>query len=185
MAAELPGHQQRVHDLETQIAGLRGQVKDLENDTRLREIAEEIAGIDRLLVEQERLMGELSGERDIDTKDLTGQIDSLQSKFTTVLDTDERIREMKAEIFGIEKTIAETEGKIAQLADDRDSELISLRSRLKSDTEKLSVLDLKDPACQSSTCSFIVDALKSKDGLPDLNKAISDRAGLQIGRAHV
>ena len=35
---ELPGHQQKVHDLETQIAGLRQQVKDLDADAELREI---------------------------------------------------------------------------------------------------------------------------------------------------
>lgn len=83
--AELPAHQQKVHDLETQIAQLRQQAKDLEGDGFIREITEEIAGIDRLIAEQERLIAENADDRDQEMRALAIKIDAVRRQ-TSALD---------------------------------------------------------------------------------------------------
>jgi exonuclease SbcC len=58
---------------------------------------------------------------------------------------------------------------------DHDSDKLRLQQEIAFRKEKMATLDLKDPACQSKTCSFIVGALKALDELPELELNLQER----------
>lgn len=113
----VPVYQKRCHDLETALAQLRQQVKDLENDPAIGAL---VKGIEE-------------GKR--------------------------RAAELAREIHDLE----------------HDREVTRVLSRIETAMEKTTALDLKDPACQSTACSFIVAALEAQEALPGLNQELEAR----------
>lgn len=65
-----------------------------------------------------------------------------------------------------ERTVKEKEKEIRELDDSR--ELFTLNAQIKNTEAMTTALDAKDPACVSTTCSFIVGALRAAEILPDL-----------------
>ncbi|MFH2076127.1 MAG: hypothetical protein ABIJ57_12410, partial [Pseudomonadota bacterium] len=80
----VPVYQKRCHDIETEIAGIRQQVKDLENDPALREINKKI------------------GETELAIKTKKKEIQDIENDFQTLA--------LQAEIKGIEKAALVGEG---------------------------------------------------------------------------
>ena len=50
-----------------------------------------------------------------------------------------------------------------------------MRIQIRNTHEKMHALDLKDPACQSTTCSFIVAALAARDALPRMEASLAEK----------
>lgn len=107
--------------------------------------------------------------------------------------TTAEIAEIQDTVHKIESRIQDNRAKKKELAN--DSELVRLEHAIaqtvhmiKQGNGQLSVLEVRDKECQSSTCSFIVAALKAKEELPkleaecaDLSRQKQERAG-QIER---
>ena len=128
MTGEINKQREKVHVLEIALQELRQALKAQADNETARNLREEIAGIDRIIMEQERLLKDLDPQRDVDARTIMAKIDAAR--------------------------------------------------------EKMTALDLKDPSCQSTTCSFIVAALAEKDQLPALEKALESREAALSARAN-
>lgn len=65
--AELPGHQQRVHDIETQITGLRQQLKDLDNDPEMVSLVKQFEEAEGMVRDRKNELTALDNDRDLFT----------------------------------------------------------------------------------------------------------------------
>lgn len=57
----------------------------------------------------------------------------------------------------------------------RDPQVTALETSIKNARERMALLDKRDPACTSTTCAFILNALKAKDEIPTLDQAHGER----------
>lgn len=60
----------------------------------------------------------------------------------------------------------------------QDPQTVSLETAITAAKRRKALWDKRDPACTSTICSFIVDALKAEDEIPALEKALKDRKDL-------
>lgn len=144
---------------------------------KYRELAAESAKADAVLKDREVILGAAEKEKQVDDK-ISAQLaenDRLNiemaahQKIIHGLETE--IQELRQAMKDLENDnkLREIENQYAELtAKEREFQLKIYHAR-----EKISALGLKDSACQSSTCSFIVDALDAKKILPTLHKELS------------
>jgi DNA repair exonuclease SbcCD ATPase subunit len=175
--------------VETELSGLRTKYEDL---------ARQIKALDAILADREYVLGAADQE-----KELTARIETLADEVETlqaaVMTRQEALQAAEEEIRGLEKRddellhdpelsalsqeinnvltpqIEDRNRKIRALND--DLELDRLSRRVVELEGKTVDLDRKDPACQSTTCSFIVGALKAQEELPAAREAMKERAG--------
>lgn len=148
-------------------------------------IGGEIKELDALLTNEAEITAAGAKEQEINNKIelLTKNIDLTAAEIAEIQDTvnkiEARINEYKAKKKELQNDpeIVRLEHAIAQTA-----------FAIKQHNAQLSSLEVRDKDCQSSTCSFIVAALKAKEELPkleseaaDLSRQKQDRAG-QIER---
>lgn len=81
-------------------------------------------------------------------------------------DGQDNLQAAVAEINAVERNIEKLEN---------DHDLFVLRNDIKTAERDYKALDLRDPECRSTTCSFIVEAVKAKDRLPELRDKFKSR----------
>jgi exonuclease SbcC len=82
------------------------------------------------------------------------------------LDNDPQVIEAEKELTDLTFKLTGAKQALENLKNDKTLQMAD--GRIIVAKEKMKSLDLKDPACQSSTCDFIVEALKAKASLPEL-----------------
>ncbi|MCK9520745.1 MAG: hypothetical protein M0R74_17235 [Dehalococcoidia bacterium] len=196
----IENHHTRISLLETSIAEDQAlQVKNAAYKERLVAFEKEKADLEQeMQAEKETANKELGALRKTaqDLKDEIGKYSSILERKAEIEHAISRLAEHRKEqerlqgvadklreeskVLTAEQTAADKAvGKLGvDIRDlEKDWELNELESKLKRAREDAKLLDLKDPECKSATCSFIVEALKSLDQIPTLQKAIEIRQG--------
>lgn len=88
-------------------------------------------------------------------------------------DNDAEIRGYDAKAGDIGLRLSELDRVKQDLANDREShDLVAKINRCR---EQMAALEVKDPSCVSTTCSFIIGALAARDELPVFERQLEDR----------
>jgi len=172
--------------------------KDLsEMRAEAQSLTSEIKQLDELLADEERISGADQRLKQIDA-DLE-KMTAAQSKFNSEVqeltklqlekqteaneidkDANEKKAETEKQLQIILNKVAGKTQKIDNLKktiDDleKDSTLRNLEKDLEVFKNQVKDLDLRDPDCKSSTCSFITTALKAKESIPEVEKMVESR----------
>lgn len=143
-------------DQATTLAGLRDKYAKLktEFDACCRAIVDkeaiEAAAKDETALRQ--IIDKEAADVDTMTGDLAQRKDALKA--------------IETEWAGHKHELSEANAALTVLKTSR--ELMTVEAQIRQAKDKTKDLDLKDPACQSTTCSFIVGALEAARSLPDL-----------------
>ena len=160
---------------------------------KYREIAMELQKTDAILAEKTRIEGAAKEAQAVQAQIemLQAEIDQSAALITkhqeTVhaleissqegrqafkdIDNDKALRDIETAIGEMERAVADRTRDLREL--DNDREVSDIRSQIRNTREKMHALDLKDPACQSTTCSFIVSALAARDALPNMEPLLA------------
>ena len=97
------------------------------------------------------------------------------------------LAQRKKDLAAVEKEWAGHKQKLSEANADLNAlktsrELMSVEAQIKQAKDKTKDLELKDPACQSTTCSFIVGALNAAQSLPELEAQREQIAALIEGK---
>ena len=160
---------------------------------KYREIATELQKIDAILAEKPRIFGAAKEAQAVQAQIemLQAEIDRSAALITkhqeTVhaleissqegrqafkdIDNDKSLRDIATAIGEMERSAADRTRDLRELENDREA--YDKRSQIRNNREKMHALDLKDPACQSTTCSFIVSALAARDALPEMEALLA------------
>ncbi len=112
-------------------------------------------------------------------------IDKINAIDREILTIDQSIRdlandpewaELDKEIRDIRTNISAKEQQINDI--DNDKQVADLHNTINNCREKIATLDLKDPACNSTTCSFIISAIEASKELSALEAALQQRLEL-------
>lgn len=190
---------QRKADLAEQIAKVRER-DDREEDKELRKLEvqyrendAEIKQANEILKNKDAILGAANreGEINAEIEKLTAQIETLNAKYADTLveisTEDIKTAELRQlikdnandqETARTDKEISELNEKIKDVNQaikdiDNDTDVIKAESLIKATERQQEAYELKDPACQSTTCLFIVDALKARELLPTLRGQLS------------
>ena len=127
------------------------------------------ATIDGLTIELEKLTEQGAAHQELihamenSRRDLEASIQALNA--------DEKLKEIKDNITATRNLVNAQEVEIKII--ETDPRVSALESEIKSLTEKAEILAVKDPACQSTTCAFIVNALEAAEKLPVARKELA------------
>ena len=91
----------------------------------------------------------------------------------TRLKDDAELRRLDALVKDIDSDIEDEDRTLRELSDDRI--IHDLTTQIKQAQGKLVTLTMKDPACTSTTCSFIVDALRAQESLGTIEAQLAAR----------
>ncbi|OPY06635.1 MAG: hypothetical protein A4E66_02156 [Syntrophus sp. PtaB.Bin001] len=134
------------------------------------------ATIEGLTIEIDKLTEQGAGHQEL-IHDMENAIRDLEGSVHALSD-DLVLRQYKEAIREQDAAIRETEQFIKAI--ETDAHIIRLESDINNLEEKASILDLKDPSCQSKTCAFITNALTAAERLPVLKKTL---ASLKVRQA--
>jgi DNA repair protein SbcC/Rad50 len=185
----------------SQKANLEARIKELQ-DTLAREQKDADAELNGLRDAYKELQAQIKENEDLlkqadEINTAAGKESEINNKIellTKTIDlTTAEIAEIQDTVHKIESRLQDLRAKKKELAN--DAELVRLEHAIaqtvhmiKQGNGQLSALEVRDKDCQSSTCSFIVAALKAKEELPkleaecaDLSRQKQERAG-QIER---
>lgn len=101
------------------------------------------------------------------------------------------LAQRKKDLAAVEKEWAAHKQKLSEATADLNAlktsrELMTVEAQIKQAKDKTKDLDLKDPACQSTTCSFVAGALEAARTLPDLEAQREQIAALlEVKRAAI
>ncbi len=169
--AELETIRAKYRNLTAELAKCEAVLKDKDKilgaAEREQNVISSIEGITR---ELERLTEEAAKLQEV-THALDKQLQQLRQAVKD-LDNDETLKKIDANLTDLRVNIEAQDRKIKDLKEHRG--VYDLETRIAVVREKMAALDLKDPACTSSTCSFIVDALKASELLPGLQKELDE-----------
>lgn len=199
-------HLQRRADIETNIVNLQGEQNELKfqeekelADLRKRygDLKAEIDKCGTLLMDREKIETaagkavELKAaiekiEKDMETKagDLAEWKESLAAleigkkdieQQTSALLRDEETQRLTNDLKDHQHNIDRATSELSRLQS--SAELADIEGKIRQAKDKTKDLDLKDPACQSTACSFIVGALEAAKLLPELER---ERQGIVI-----
>jgi len=135
---------------------------------REREVNDSIA---TMAPESDRLTDEIAKHQETAHK-LERTIQDLKQAARD-LEKDEEIRKCDSIAETINGKITELNRLVKDLDNDREAH--SLTTAINQCREKMTTLDLKDPACVSTTCSFILGALQARDSMPGLEAKLTER----------
>lgn len=128
---------------------------------------------------------EIQGKRDALTAELPGQQERAHGAETALTAAKQALRDLdnNPEIAELDKAIDAAVRDAREIGQEierlnHDHETIRILGAIDNALEKTTALDLKDPACQSTTCSFIVGALEAQKTLPELNAQLEARKKL-------
>jgi exonuclease SbcC len=185
----------------SQKANIEARIKELQ-DTLAREEKDSDAELNALRDAYKELQGKIKENEALlaqadEINSAAGKESEINNKIellTKTIDlTTAEIAEIQDTVHKIESRLQDLRAKKKELAN--DAELVRLEHAIaqtvhmiKQGNGQLSALEVRDKDCQSSTCSFIVAALKAKEELPkleaecaDLSRQKQERAG-QIER---
>jgi len=103
---------------------------------------------------------------------LEQEIQSLRQQIKD-FDNDEAIRGYDAKANDINRMLADLARTEQDLTNDREGH--DLEAKIKRCREQMAALEVKDPECVSTTCSFIVGALAARGELPGLLAKLEER----------
>ena len=91
------------------------------------------------------------------------------------LEKDPGVYELETQVQRVAEKIKRIEQEIEKLSREKAEagqsfELVQVDADIRTCRETMVLLEKRDPACQSQTCSFIVAGLKAKEKLPELEK---------------
>jgi len=161
---------------------------------RWKEIKAEIGKVDGVLVDKARIMGAAEEEKTTaatletlqqDAEKIAREIGEAKDRQHALevdiadtrtklhaLDNDPRLRELKGEIDGVNRLIAEQERLLKENADEHDPELRALAMKIEATKRQTVGLENKGDNCPNDpTCRFIADAMTALKELPDMEKA--------------
>jgi|GEM_PF-1007789 exonuclease SbcC len=163
--------------------------------TKWKGLAGEVAKCNEVLKDKDAIMGAADREKEINaeierlsveldglTKEVSdhqGKIHGMEAIIAALkqkikdLDNDTELARIDKEIADLNIRITEQKNAIADTYKDREE--IDLTNKVLQCEDKTAALKLKDPACKSSTCSFIVGALAARDELPKLKAELTER----------
>lgn len=171
---------QRKADLTAILARLEAEIQDdkkvAENELiaireKYSEIKRQIAWHEIIIAEKDQILKAADGERAarVVLEKLEPELDLLSKE----------IRGHQEAIKGAETILHDLKIAHISLVNDLElgeieKEINNLNHRVVQAREKTKDLDLKDPACQSSTCSFIVGALAATEAIPGLMASLEE-----------
>ena len=172
---------------------------------RYREILAELQKINAILAERDRIEGAAKEAQaaQLQIETLQAEIDRSVAVSTkhqeTVhaleissqegrqafkdIDNDKALRDIETAIGEMERAIADQTRDLREMENDRETS--DMRGQIRDTREKIHALDLKDPACQSTTCSFIVSALAARDALPRMDALLAAKEAKSDGKRKV
>jgi len=171
-----------IETLKVKYRGLQGELKKCDDILKDRDAILGAADkereineyLERTLPEMEKVAAEITSHQET--------IHALEKEIQTLVQQGKDL-DGDAELAAIDKNISDAKAEITSheqtlkaLANDKD--VATLENKIKNCKEKMTTLDLKDPACQSTTCSFIVGALEASKTLPDMEKELKDRTAM-------
>ena len=168
---------------ETELEGIRAKYRNL---------AAELSKCEAVLKDKEKILGAAEREQTVNTEiegitreieqvteeatKQQGVIHSLDKKLLELrqavkdLDNDEFLKNFDMKLADLKAEIEAQDRKIKELKEDR--QVYDLETKIANAREKMAALELRDPTCTSSACSFIVDAFKSEELLPGLQEEL-------------
>lgn len=133
------------------------------------------ATIEGLTIELEKLTDESAAHQDL-IREMETATRGIKDSIAA-LDHDEDLKGIKDEILETSQNIRQQEQAIQEI--ENDLNIIGLESHIASLEEKTSILNMKDPSCQSKTCAFIVNAIMAEEELPNLKKELAAEKVMQ------
>ncbi len=136
------------------------------NLTSIRDTELDIMGLDSLLANEKEIREAVKR-----VKELTEAIEETRKQGVEARGEE---KETEARYQTISKNTSKAELK--KIEHDRDTrhEIDKMQTQIQACKDKMSDLDKKDPACESTICSFIVGALEAEGQLPALEKELSE-----------
>lgn len=171
--AEIEALRAKYRELQSEIAKHEAVLKDkdLINSTSVKE-KELDEYLEKTIPETERIAAEITKHADT-IHNIERQADELSVKLGLA---DPVLLSLDNEIRDISLKISEKEQQIKDI--DNDKQAFDFENTINNCREKIATLDLKDPACQSKTCSFIVSALEASKELPVLERSLQQHLEL-------
>lgn len=168
------GHRQRVKDLEEQKGKINEEnMADLKATAALADKTEisinaVIDGINKckaILSKKEAIQAAVEKEKTFkqNIENLTLELSEIQESMST----------LTSSLHEREKALTNLRADLKSLT--QAPEIKLLEGKLTSLKESVAALDLRDPACQSTTCRFIVSALEAQKQIPEIERSISEK----------
>lgn len=173
----------------SQKANIEAKIKELEDtlareqkdsDDELNTLRDAYKGLQAQIKENEALLAQAdeinsAAEKE---KEIQGKIDLLSEQiegYGNALSGNQKcLDEVMADLSCIQGGINDCEKDIVKWKNNHEA--TALQTALEQAIKQSEILDKRDPNCQSTTCSFIVAALKAKEELPQL--------GIDLGIKH-
>jgi len=171
--AELTAQEEgELRDLRAKYAAVKKEhdaaVAILQDREKIEGAAEKVKGLEDTAVELQAKIDEMVMEgpgQNQAVHDLETALSGLRQQLKDLESDPERVR--------LEKLIGELDRqhgeKLRELQDlDNNRDLLDVEAGLRQSRDKTKDLGMRDAACQSTTCSFIVGALRAADAIPEL-----------------
>lgn len=155
---------------------------------KYRELSGELTKCNAILKDREAILGAAEREKQVsgEVEAITVAMEDLSRKEAEHRETarklerefaswQNRSKDLKNDptLRELEKGIEDDKRRVKELEEDREAH--DLFRRIENLKLQIQTLDLKDPSCQSSTCSFILEALKAQADLPKLEAEFQKR----------
>lgn len=149
--------------------------------TQYKEINDEITRINDILKDEAEIVAAVENE-----KKLKELIDNITESLDTATN---ETGEAQDKVNRVEKEIQELKNKVVLPQNDPEYNdlkfsLMSCEQKIKACEAQLKTLDIRDPECQSKTCSFIVAALEAEKELPGLKEKYRQSEAAKNQRAN-
>jgi len=132
-----------------------------------------LALIETLQKELDRVAGEYEKAKEEDHVIRGSQQEIIQE--LKALDDDAELRGLREELANIDRLITDQERNVKKCDPAKDADAQILIGKINAARQQLKALELKDPECLSTTCSFITAALAAKEQIPALEKELDFR----------
>jgi len=166
LRAKLDAYSESHEAARRDLAAIEGDARE-EIERFGREIAKlegEIARYKGILEEGDRITSAVRESEEAAAR-LAGLLKDLE-------DTRAKNDEAQGSIGRVKEELAKAKAEKASLSEAKD--LAVLEARLKAAKEDLKTLNLRDPACRSTTCSFIARSIESQKAIPGLERQIGE-----------
>ncbi len=150
-------------DWEKEKAGADKAIYELK--TKAKQVEQEIAATSKLIDRKDDIEFSVRKEKE------------LQEDYQAINEECNQIQTLQKENIAQQYRNGKIEQSLVSeiIALEKDHQLIALKTSLANAKERMTLLDKKDPACTSTICSFIVNALQAKTEIPTLERAFNER----------
>lgn len=177
------GFQQKLTDLEIR-KGQSMQIRidaEIKNGTtvldlngKILKIVDEAKAIKTILTDKEKILAAVSEEKALRLM--------IESATNDGMETKAQADALQAQVNESTLTLNQLRADLKSLS--QDPEIKLLEAGIAALREQVKTLDLKDPACQSTTCSFIVSALEAEKRIPEKEAELERKSTSNLVASH-